>query len=122
MFDSDALYAAIGRKIRSARARSSNRVSQARLAEKVEVSRTSIVNIEAGRQHAPIHLLWRIAEELDIEPLSLIPRRSEFASSVPVADLPPKMRQQIAQQAKGSATFERDVTLMVRRMITTLDS
>lgn len=48
-------------------------LTQAKLAKAVGVSRTSIVNIEAGRQPVYLHHLVVIAAILEVEPADLIP-------------------------------------------------
>lgn len=77
--DIDLFYRLIGQRIREARKRIP-KLSQARLAEKLAVSRASVVNIEAGRQHAPLHLLWQIAVELQTELALLIPNQQEYSA------------------------------------------
>ncbi len=67
MTDFDELYRELGRKIRQARERQGERLSQDALAKQLGISRASIVNIEAGRQRTPLHLLWQIAELLGTE-------------------------------------------------------
>lgn len=71
----DRLYRFVGAKIREARqpSESSPGYTQASLAKAVQLSRTSIVNIEKGRQHPPIHVLYSIANALSVDPLSLLP-------------------------------------------------
>lgn len=77
--DIDLLYRLVGQRIREARLRIP-KLSQARLAERLAVSRASVVNIEAGRQHAPLHLLWQIAVELQTELALLIPNQQEYSA------------------------------------------
>ena len=50
--------------IRMLQFRKAANLSQLELAEKVGLTRTSIVNMEAGRQRMPIHVLANIAEAL----------------------------------------------------------
>lgn len=69
------LYRAIGEAVRTARHRS--RLTQAVLAEAVNVSRTSIVNIEQGRQRLPIDLLYDIADILGVWSGDLLPRNED---------------------------------------------
>jgi hypothetical protein len=40
-----------------------------------------MVNIEAGRQRAPLHLLWQIAELLGSDLTLLIPSRDEMVAT-----------------------------------------
>lgn len=65
------LYLLLGLKIKFFR--SSKKLSQTDLASKLKLSRTSIVNIEQGKQHPPLHLLFQIAECLSIDIHNLIP-------------------------------------------------
>ena len=64
-------YKEIGSSI--SKFRKLNRLSQEALAEKVGMSRASIVNIEKGRQFPPIHLLWQISQLLNTDISQLIP-------------------------------------------------
>jgi transcriptional regulator with XRE-family HTH domain len=77
------LYRLLGQRIQ--RARFAIRKSQRALAEELGMSRTSMVNIEKGRQHTSLHVLWQIAERLDVEPASLLPSKRDYmASNQPV--------------------------------------
>lgn len=46
-------------------------LTQIELANKTGMSRTSIVNIENGKQYPPLHLLWAISYVLEIKPSNL---------------------------------------------------
>ena len=72
----DQLYEAIGDRIRAARARS--RMTQIELAQRVGLTRSSIANVEAGRQRAMIHALLQIADVLGVSLGELVP---EFHSA-----------------------------------------
>ena len=65
------LYIEVGKNIKIAR--SKKRMPQARLAEASSLSRTSITNIEKGRQHLPLHTLYAIANALRINIAELLP-------------------------------------------------
>lgn len=67
-----AIYIEIGRRINEEREMLG--FSQAELAKEVDLTRTSITNIEQGRQHLPIHMLYRIATALGIPIEFLVPR------------------------------------------------
>jgi len=54
-------------------------MSQDLLAQHLGISRASMVNIEAGRQRAPLHLLWQIAEVLHTKLIDMIPTPDEVA-------------------------------------------
>jgi transcriptional regulator with XRE-family HTH domain len=97
--DQELLYRLVGVRIRNARDRKS--LSQAKLAKSLRMDRTSIVNIEKGRQHAPLHTLWEIAQQLDTEVSTFIPKRQEFATSATEVQLDAKTIEQINHQAAG---------------------
>ncbi len=73
------IYREIGRRVGAAREASD--LTQERLAAKVGLSRTSIVNLEAGRQRVPIHQLYRIADALGCHPADLLPPSPEVGRS-----------------------------------------
>jgi len=56
--------------------------SQAQFAAKVSLSRTSITNIECGRQPIQIHQLFLFAAILQVEPGNLLPKLPAPAQSV----------------------------------------
>ena len=121
MDDVPGLYTAVGRKIRTARDRSTPRLSQDNLAKRLGISRASIVNIEAGRQHAPLDLLWKIAQILELELTMLIPQRAELLAIDNVVELNDRMRKQIEVEASGSATLKKSLTTIVGRLLTTIE-
>jgi transcriptional regulator with XRE-family HTH domain len=63
-------YAAVGRRIA---ARRNGRLTQEALATKTSLTRTSIINIEKGRQQILLHTLVDIANALQVSPIELIP-------------------------------------------------
>jgi hypothetical protein len=62
-----------------------------------------MVNIEAGRQHAPLHLLWQIAELLGSDLTLLIPSRYELLATSNTVKLEKAMMKQIEDFAKGDS-------------------
>jgi len=68
----DGFYAAVGNKVRSARHEA--RLSQSMLARRIGFTRSSVANLEAGRQHITLHLFVLIAQALDAEPVKLLPK------------------------------------------------
>lgn len=121
MADADALYAEIGRRIREARERFPKKPSQATLAKQLNISRASIVNIEAGRQHAPLNLLWQIAEALKTDLVNLIPRREELNAKGPSISIPRAMQDQINAQANGNPQLKKSLIAIVGHMLSTMD-
>jgi DNA-binding XRE family transcriptional regulator len=78
-------YSEFGKKL--AAARSAAKVTQEALAKSVGMSRTSIVNIEKGRQPVHLHLVAKIAASLGTSVSVLIPDVALLASATSVPDL-----------------------------------
>jgi DNA-binding XRE family transcriptional regulator len=57
-------YRRLGQNLRDARERA--RLSQDRVAQLVGLKRTSLTNIESGRQHPPLHVLCDIVTHLNV--------------------------------------------------------
>ncbi len=72
------LYVRIGTSVRSERLLKG--VTQEDLASAVRVSRTCIVNLEAGRQRVPLHTLIHIARVLGVNYLRFLPQRNPRGS------------------------------------------
>lgn len=68
--DRTTIYEAVGGNIR--RERVERHMNQAELARRVGLSRTSVTNLELGRQSLLVHQLVSIANALGVEPASLI--------------------------------------------------
>jgi transcriptional regulator with XRE-family HTH domain len=73
MDDVSGFYEEVGRRIRAARKRVSPRMTQQGLANLAALTRTSITNVEKGRQKVLLHTLADIATALQVEPGSLLP-------------------------------------------------
>ena len=67
----DAFYSNLGRRLKAVRKRAN--LTQAALAERVGLTRTSIANVETGRQRILTHTLCQIALSLGVEPSELLP-------------------------------------------------
>lgn len=65
------IYKIIGERIRSLR--ESLNMTQDELADQINMRRTSITNIEAGRQRLPIDTLYTIAGLLGVNAFDLLP-------------------------------------------------
>ena len=66
------LYLELGLLVRKNRRKLE--LTQDALGERVGLSRTSITNIESGRQKILIHQLFLLAEALDVTPQALLPK------------------------------------------------
>ncbi len=101
--DETLLYRVVGDNLRQRRMIMG--MTQTQLAEVTGMLRTSITNIEAGRQKAPLHVLYRMCAALHIEAATILPKNAEiFQSHDPVysinaidAEVPP----QTAEFVKG---------------------
>lgn len=71
MSNEQSIYIEIGKRIREER--KALGFNQTDLAQEVGILRTSIANIEAGRQRLPIYMLYRIATALGITVNDLLP-------------------------------------------------
>jgi transcriptional regulator with XRE-family HTH domain len=112
--DIDVLYRLVCEQIR--RARGYTGMSQAKLAKELGMSRTSVVNIEAGRQHPPLHVLWLIAEKLGTEAALLIPKQFEYREqSIPVS-LDTHTVAEIERAANGDPVTRRHLTDFIGRV------
>jgi transcriptional regulator with XRE-family HTH domain len=104
----EAVYVRFGRELR--RVRRDKGLTQAELATRVGLGRTSIVNIEAGLQRIHLHTLVELARALEVSPATLLPDEpEEIAALAPqVATLPTAERDWVMRVvASGSAPRKR---------------
>lgn len=85
----DPLYQMFGSRVRALREK--RNVTQEELGRRVDLSRTSIVNIEKGRQRVLLHQVVEIADALDSKPSELMPKAASRA------DDQPQLRDDVAQ-------------------------
>ncbi|MBF6100580.1 helix-turn-helix transcriptional regulator [Nocardia cyriacigeorgica] len=71
-------YIELGTRIRNAR--TPKKISQQELGEAVGLKRSSIANIEAGRQRSAVHIIALIGQALSISPEELFPRIKDSES------------------------------------------
>jgi transcriptional regulator with XRE-family HTH domain len=67
----DQLYREFGRLLRQCRKKAN--LTQEDLADRVGLARTSITNIEQGRQHVSLHVLYELAETVGVSAHELLP-------------------------------------------------
>lgn len=79
MISDDRLYVALGARLKKLREGEdgSPRITQAELAAKVGLERTSITNIEKGNQKVPLHVLYKLCEVLRVDISSVLPPLAE---------------------------------------------
>jgi len=73
------VYVEFGRNVRRLREREGFGLSQDALSKRVGLSRTSVTNIEKGRQQVPLHALYTFADALGVEPIVLLPDKKSLA-------------------------------------------
>lgn len=71
----EAVYTAVGHRIRAAR--EARGLRQSDLATLVSLTRSSITNIEQGQQRLLLHTLFAIAQALGVAPQSLLPETTD---------------------------------------------
>jgi len=72
------LYRALGDRIKGLRKKSG--YNQTKFAELLDISRASLVNIEKGRQRPPLHIIYAIADLLQIDINNILPMKMDFES------------------------------------------
>jgi transcriptional regulator with XRE-family HTH domain len=78
--DAATFYKDLGHRVR--RARESQRLTQDELATRLSLKRTSITNIEGGRQQLLAHTLIQLADVLGVALEALLPARADAQRSL----------------------------------------
>lgn len=105
--DESEIYTQLGRLVRQHRQRL--RMSQHSLAEAIELSRASVANIEAGRQHIPLHQLFRLARALKVDAFTLLPRKEVSGRTATL----PKIKSSQTLSQREEAAIVRAVNAVV---------
>lgn len=74
----EALYKIIGERIKSHR--DSRNISQLELSKRLDISRSSISNIEVGRHQIPLHALYELSKEFKLDINDFLPSYDEIVS------------------------------------------
>jgi DNA-binding XRE family transcriptional regulator len=61
-------------------------MTQADLGREADVLRSSVANIESGRQKPPLHVLYRLCAELNLEVSDVLLPVSEIVTEVQIVD------------------------------------
>lgn len=99
--DSEQVYRTVGERIRDERKRQN--ITQDELASQVGLTRTSITNVEKGRQKLLLHTLIQIANILGIPPARLLPTFEREASVKLPQELPRQVRSWIINSISTSS-------------------
>lgn len=110
--DERALYQYIGKQLKARRQAAG--LTQQRLADRLEMTRTSITNIEHGRQRLPLHLLYRLCLTLEIDTSSVLPSIGTVTHSAPeppavpahMEEMPPRVAELIRELMQGTSEEE----------------
>ena len=102
----DAFYVALGRRVQTERAGRS--MTQEALARRIGLTRSSVANLEAGRQKIQVHILVSIASALRVDLDRLIPE-SERGSEELITE--------VNKQLEGQPESTRRFVLNSLRMI-----
>lgn len=71
MHRNDILYREMGQRVRAHREAAG--LTQETLARRIGLARTSITNIERGKQRILVHVLYDLADTFDVRPDALLP-------------------------------------------------
>lgn len=96
-------YTVIGENIREAREHAG--FNQSEFATLLELSRASIVNIEKGRQHAPLHVLWEISKQAKTQLSALLLNTEQ--QNVSDAEMS-SVEKQVSELLKDDVDFSKD--------------
>ncbi len=90
MIDDKLLYEMLGARLKQLREGQAGgkrgRLTQGELADLVGLERTSITNIEAGNQKLPLHVLFRLCEQLGVSPVDILPSVKEVTEQAPAEE------------------------------------
>lgn len=96
-------YSNLGSRIKVARKNAG--ITQDEVAGRMQLSRASIVNIEKGRQHPPIHTIWEMAKMFEVSISDLIPN---YSPSNPVS---PEWKKIVSAELKSKRVKETEKVL-----------
>lgn len=102
------LYRLIGEKIKDLRELKKD--SQLDLSKKIEISRSSISNIESGRQPVSIGLLYEIAQVYESDLFSLLPSVNEYTHYLEEGNT--KLKEYLQSQNIGDNTRQQILNLI----------
>ena len=73
----DLIYKEFGKLLKKSRGEAN--LTQEALAKRVRLSRTSITNIEKGRQHINLHMLYVLSDSIGVRPSDLLPDKNKLS-------------------------------------------
>lgn len=109
-------YQDVGLRVRDARKKANN-MTQKALAMNVGLTRTSLTNIEKGRQKLLLHTFTEIAVALGVEAIDLLPDKNKPLNGLGVnlpASLAPEERGFIERAIGSGGSYENKTTTTYR--------
>jgi transcriptional regulator with XRE-family HTH domain len=97
------IYIEFGRLLK--RRRKEANLTQDAIATKIGLVRTSVTNIEQGRQHVSLHMVFQLADAIGVRPQDLLPDRAPRPLS---ADL---------ERSLGERPIDETSKYLIRRMV-----
>ncbi|MHC1558192.1 helix-turn-helix domain-containing protein [Actinomycetospora sp. C-140] len=94
-------YRRLGRRVRDARIEAG--LSQAALADALQLTRSSVANLEGGRQRIQAHTLVTLAKALAVDPQSLLPE--EESISDPRSTVPSSLQDGASFESESARRF-----------------
>lgn len=108
------VYHLLGERIRLQRMQ--RKIKQEVLADQLNMSRTSIVNIEKGRQRPSIHLLLELSSIFRIEVVDLIPPYPEITPSDSIGA---EWKERVKQETEGDSSSKEKLTKFLKEVTST---
>lgn len=109
-------YLGLGVAVR--RRRDGLAMTQATLGERIGLTRSSVANLEAGRQRVPLHVLHVLADALEVAPQELLPPRQPSVGARPRFDLG-RVEREVSAESPHAAEFVRSVMQSLAQRLAT---
>ena len=101
--DEQRLYTELGRNLRASRTQQD--LTQTQVADAAGLLRTSVTNIEAGRQKAPLHVLYELCAALSVEPTALLPTLATVTGQEEPTSVPVHVDGEVKEVSPKAAAF-----------------
>lgn len=91
-WDNGKVYETLGKLVRATRKHAG--LTQEELGRRVGLTRTSITNLEKGRQRIQVHTLYELASALDLDPQDLLPSEESLLSEEIDVQIPEELAEE----------------------------
>lgn len=96
-------YRGFGAAVR--RRRDSLAMTQSTLGQRIGLTRSSVANLEAGRQRVPLHVLQQLSEALDVSAQELLPAPMAPAATFDLE----QVEREVSSESSHAADFVRSI-------------